>query len=394
MKKKLFLKFTGALSFYYMSYAVILGFSTLFLQQKGFSNTEIGFFFACSAIFCIILQILSSSFLDRHAKISARTLTLISGMLILFASILLYTSTHKYIILTCYTFIGSLMLTNSSLFNSFGMEYINENITLNYSLSRGFGSLFYACTSFLTGILIEHFSVMSIFPLFFLIHTLMFVFLISLKPVTKTVNHSKLSEDTNDFFVFFKKNPLILFLFLSILLVYISYTSINNFHINIIESVGGSSKELGISVSLSAMLELPAMALFIPLSKKFSYQKLLCLSCIFFFLKAFSLLFAKNVICVYLSQCLQFFSYGLFIPASTYFINSILSMHDKTKGQAALGIFTFGLSGLISSLLSGIMLDYFSVRTMLAFESGLAFFGIIGVFIACHKLKPAVSCRF
>ena len=141
------------------------------------------------------------------------------------------------------------------------------------------------------------------------------------------------------------------------------------------------------STSIAAMVELPAMALFLPLSKKISYRNILCISCTFFFLKVTCMFFAGNMIQVYLAQCLQFCSYGLFIPASAYFMNSILPTEDKTKGQAALGIFTFGLSGLLSSLLSGIMLDYFSVKAMLGFESCLAFTGLMGVFFSCHMLK-------
>ncbi|WP_259283320.1 MFS transporter [[Clostridium] scindens] len=104
------------------------------------------------------------------------------------------------------------------------------------------------------------------------------------------------------------------------------------------------------------------------------------------FSRLFLMLFSKNISGIYLSQCLQFFSYGLFVPASAYFINSVLPIQDKTKGQAALGIFTFGLSGLVSSVLSGVLLDHFTVRTMLALESGLAFIGMFGVIVACHLL--------
>ena len=383
MQKRLFVRFTAALSLYYMSYAVILGFAALYMQSKGFSNTWIGFFFAFSAVLCVMMQIFSGSFLDRHAAVSARLMILISGLLVSAAGCVLYFASDRRVILICYIMIGSLMLVVSSLFNSFGMEYINAGTALNYSLARGFGSFFYACTALAMGVVIKHFSVMSIFPAFFFAQCLMLLCLASLKPAdTKSAVSNPPEEKCNAG----EYNPAILFLLISILFVYISYTSINNFHINIIESVGGGSQELGVSTSLAAMLELPAMALFLPVSKKISYRRLLYISCIFFFLKAFSLLFVSNVTGVYLSQCLQFFSYGLFVPASAYFMNSILPAQDKTKGQAALGIFTFGLSGLISSLLSGVLLDHFTVRTMLALESGLAFAGVIGVITAGSML--------
>lgn len=120
--------------------------------------------------------------------------------------------------------------------------------------------------------------------------------------------------------------------------------------------------------------------------KNFHIKNLLITSCLFFFLKIIAFLFADNIAEIYLAQCLQFFSYGLFIPASTYYLNSILPMQDKSKGQTLLGIFTFGLSGLISSLLSGTILDFFSVDILLALEGILSFIGIIGICITCHFL--------
>ena len=390
MQKNLFFKFTSSMSLYYTSYAVIIGYAALFMQSKGFNNTQTGIFFAGSAVLCILLQIFTGSFLDSHPEFSVKLLVLTSAAIVIISALLLSFSSQKWVIFICYTLIGAWMLTNSSLYNSFGMEYINADMELNYSLSRGLCSLLYAGTSFIMGLVIKHFSVMSILPVFLFLQGTMVITLFFLKPARKKTSleiKKEQGKKEESFFCFFKRNPVILLLLISILLVYISYTSINNFHINIIESVGGTSKELGMSTSIAAMVELPAMALFLPLSKKTSYRNILCISCTFFFLKVTCMFFAGNMIQVYLAQCLQFCSYGLFIPASAYFMNSILPIQDKTKGQAALGIFTFGLSGLISSLLSGIMLDYFSVKAMLGFESCLAFTGLMGVFFSCHMLK-------
>ncbi len=390
MQEKLFFKFTSSMSLYYTSYAVIMGYATLFMQAKGFNNTQIGIFFACSSVLCILLQIFTGSFLDSHPQFSVKLLVLTSATIVIISALLLSFASQKWVIFICYILIGAWLLADSSLYNSFGMEYINADMELNYSLSRGLCSLLYAGTSLIMGLVIKHFSVMIILPVFLFLQGTMIITLFFLKPAKEKVSpeikkeHQKKEES---FFCFLKRNPVIFLLLISILFVYISHTSVSNFHINIIKSVGGTSRELGISSSLSALLELPAMALFLPLSKKISYRNILCISCTFFFLKITCMFFAGSIIQVYLTQCLQFFSYGLFIPASAYFMNSILPVQDKTKGQAALGIFTFGLSGLLSSLLSGIMLDHFSVKTMLGFESCLVFTGLIGVLFSCHMLK-------
>lgn len=58
------------------------------------------------------------------------------------------------------------------------------------------------------------------------------------------------------------------------------------------------------------------------------------------------------------------------------------------KGQTLLGIFTFGLSGLISSLLSGIMLDHYSVLDLMRVLTLLAVTGFLMICISLKRLKP------
>lgn len=386
MQKVLFFKFTATLSLYYISYSIIMGFAALFLQYKGFSNTQIGIFFASSAILCVALQLFSGSFLDRHPSISAKACIFVSHLLVTCAVIVLLFAKYQLMILFCYIIIGALMLANASFFNSYGMEYINSQIPLNYALTRGIGSFFFAVSVLAMGFVIKSFSIMSIFVAFFVAESLFFLSLFAIRPVRRD-SVQKVEQEKDNFILFFRRNPTILFLLLSILLVYTSYTSMTNFHINVITSVGGGSREMGISVSLASLLGLPAMAIFQPVSKKFSYRGLVCFSCTFFFLQIFSLLFAENIWGVYFSQCLQFFSYGLFIPASTYYLNTILTDNDKAKGQSALGIFTFGLGGLFSSLLGGILLDAFPVKTLIAVECCIAFIGLVGVYWSCHRLR-------
>ena len=146
MQKFLFIKFTIILSLYYASYAIIIGYAALFMQHKGFNNMEVGVFFACSAVSCIVMQFVSGSLLDQFLQFSSKILIQVASIIVLIFGLILFLSENRFTIFLCYIVIGSFMLVNSSLFNSLGMEYINADIHLNYSLARGFGSLSYALT--------------------------------------------------------------------------------------------------------------------------------------------------------------------------------------------------------------------------------------------------------
>lgn len=386
----LFFKFTLCQVLYYLSYATVIGFAAAYLQSKGFSNTIIGIFFACSSIICILSQSVYGSFLDRNLQYSAKNFLVATCVTTIVCVTILILWPYPVVIFLCYVLLDTVMLLNASLFNSFAMEYINSGIALNYAFSRGIGSVFYAVASLFVGFLVVQFQLECIFPICLVIQILLFFSYLTLPLVTRQTNHmenKQTKEQIDSLPAFLLHNPNLLLFFLSLLLIYISYTSVNNFMINIVESIGGSGKELGISSAIAAIVELPAMALFLPFSKKITYQKMLTLSCSFFLIKVLCTTFSHNIFQLYLSQLLQFASYGLFVPASAYYINDILTDKDKTKGQSALGIFTFGLSGLIASMLSGTVLDYFDVHTLLILETILASLGLIGVFFTSKKLK-------
>lgn len=222
MKTLLFPHFTFVTSLYYLSYTIIYGFVTVFMQYKGFNNTAIGFLMACSSIICILFQFWAGSFLDHHPTLSVKTILLYSFICTYIASILLFFSNQKWLIFICYTFIGSIMTASASFINILGMEYLNAKITLNYSHARGWGSFSFACASLIVGSIINHFSIEIIFPLFFITHLLL-LFTLSTLTTANQFSHFIASSSSyahkDGLFAFFKKKSFAL----TILHKYFSY---------------------------------------------------------------------------------------------------------------------------------------------------------------------------
>ena len=136
----------------------------------------------------------------------------------------------------------------------------------------------------------------------------MFLGLFILSPAKRNLLFQK-SRDTDGsscgFVHLFTKRPCFLFLLVSILLVYISYTAINNFHINIIESVGGGSPEL----ESPRLLRQCWNSLPWPCLSRFPKRFPIGISFLSPVYSSFSRLFnafSKNISGIYLSQCLQF----------------------------------------------------------------------------------------
>ena len=95
MKTLLFPHFTFVTSLYYLSYTIIYGFVTVFMQYKGFNNTAIGLLMACASILCILFQFWAGSFFRSPPNIVHKTILLYSFIFTYIASILLFFSNQN-----------------------------------------------------------------------------------------------------------------------------------------------------------------------------------------------------------------------------------------------------------------------------------------------------------
>lgn len=397
--KNIFLPFTISMVVYCIAYSTIRNFATLFMRAQGFSNTEVGIFFSLGALFSIVSQLALGTLLDANEKLTPKHLLVAATWIAVLDAVLLMFSGMKWVIFAAFVLINTIMILDKALYNMFGLGYVNAGYDLDYSLSRGIGSISTTGFTILTGVMIGHFTERYIFVVFFVAQVLLLLVLKTLPYVHRgdkvseeraaelsRDNETALDESGNRLTVTLL-DPSFWILLLSILIIYSCYNAGNNFHINIIESLGGGSRELGISDAVMAVVELPAMAAFLPLSKFFSFRRILVFSMACFVLKVVAFAFATNVYHIYLAQVLQLFSYGLFIPASAYYFNQILSDDTHGRGQALLGVFTSGLSGLLTSPIIGMILDYFPVKDMLLMASAVAILGIVGAFFSTERIK-------
>ena len=88
---------------------------------------------------------------------------------------------------------------------------------------------------------------------------------------------------------------------------------------------------------------------------------------------------------MYLSQSFQLFAYAVFIPAGAYYVSNTMEELDQVKGQAFItSAITIG--GVFSNLISGYLLDNFSMMTMLMTGSIVCGIGVVIGFVAMRKL--------
>ncbi len=411
LTKQLTRKYAFLQSAYWISQCAIGSFAAVFLRSKDFDNTQIGIVLSLASILAIILQLSVASFADKTKKIPLRYIVIALMFVVITLALILYIVPDLFLLIACiYVLIIAMQSTLNTLFNSLAVEYMNKGIFLNYGLARGMGSISFAITSYLLGTYITNFGPGILLSVFIFFYILVIVAAFTFKANKKSsASLAKLLQDTDTnnkrgegdqnsegkmdiapsgLITFFKKYKKFSFLLIGIAMLFFSLSLTSTYLINIIESVGGNSTDMGISLSIAASVELPIMAAFIYIVKKIKCNTLVKISAFFFLVKVVIVWLAPNVYIIYLSQSLQMLAYALFTPASVYYTNSIIEEQDKVKGQSMLGV-AMCVAGTIANITGGKLLDTVGVTDMLLLGTIVTAIGFIVVCVSTEKIEVA-----
>ena len=150
MKKNrsLNLKYAGSQIFYFAAFASMMGYASVFLLDKGCTNSQIGIALALSSIIAVLLQPMLASFADNHKNIEMRNIIAPIVLLVIALSAILYLIPGSalfvlFLVVTIFSIMSSIM----PLMNSLAFVFEQHGIEINYGLARGLGSVAYAIAS-------------------------------------------------------------------------------------------------------------------------------------------------------------------------------------------------------------------------------------------------------
>lgn len=380
---------------YWTSYCMTICFASVFLLEKNFSNSEIGLVLAAVNILAVILQPAMAAFIDNTKKISIKNFICIMLLFVSFLSVCILISSDMKPLLVIFMIIAFCILAAiHPLINSICFKYGTAGIKINYGVARGLGSGAYAFTSIILGnIIAKHGS--KFLPVYYIAVFIILILVMYRFTPNKTPESIKTSEASGlasentvtplSFQNFIKKYSVFMIFVSGSSLVFFPHFLINNFTIQIMYSIGGSSAEMGTATFIAAMMELPVMFAFVKLKSRISCTNLLKISAIVFTIKHILAYLSSSVPMFYATQLLQIAAYGLFIPASVYYVEQIIQKEDSVKGQAMVtGAMTLG--SILASIIGGILLDKFNAETMM-----LA--GVISSFAGTLVMLCSLRCQ-
>ncbi len=381
-----------------MYYGVVSSFASVFLLAKGFSNWNIGVTLAVANVLAVILQPVIADIADRAKKLSVIGISEILTVLMMAGTACLFVSSGSMAALAVlFILLIAWHTVLQPLFNSLTFMLEETGVHINFGIARSMGSLAYSALLAVLGTIVEKYGVMSLPVTGEITLAMLLISLILTKrsydkgkklakgtasamPKEKADAEGAQSADEStavlceeesiNLVQFIKRNKVFFLVNVGVIGLYFSNSVLNNYMMQIVDVVGGTSEDMGRILSVMAFCEIPTMVCFDWLRKRFSCQLMMKVASVGFAVKIALCWLANSVTMIFLAQFVQLVSFALFLPAMVHFIDEIMSKGEAVKGQA---LFTtmITVTTVISSLVGGAILDMSGAK-MLTFVATIA----------------------
>ena len=354
---------------FWAMYAAVCAYQAALLQERGFTNSQAGMVIAVRCLAGIVCQPLLGGLADRRPDIPLRRIVGLSLAVSLGAGIclLLFPEMGLGGTLAVFAVLGALEISSYPLMDAMAIQFINAGMPIRYSLGRGLGSMAYAVVCVFLGLQVRHLGVETTLVTHAGLMALEIILVVTYPLFPAEAGTALKAEKPRSIPALLKYSPRFTLTLAGVLCGLTAVMPLSNFLVNIVESRGGESADLGVALFLMAGFELPAAVLFPKLMRRLGSRRILLLSMVFMLGKGAALLAARNLAGVLLAQPLQMLGYGLFTPASVYFVNESVPPADRVRGQTVMMVASNGLGGMLGSLLAGRLLDLGGVTMMLCF---------------------------
>lgn len=380
---------------YFMGFCGVHAYASIFMLERGFTNSQIGILIAFANILSVLVQPVLAGLIDKPGNFTnRRAASLCTAVMIALSVALACVQQEKAAVFLIFMLIYMIQMAYQPIIIAMHFEYAGKGCSINFGLARGIGSMGFAIYSPIIGNLLVKYgvSVIHIGDALALSVGLLFLLTFRLPETAGEKEPDKHTGETteeafsvhNNFFDFARHYPRFMLLLSATIFIFFTHNMLNDYLIQIIRPLGGTEKHLGYATAMAAIVELPTMAFFAAMVKKISCEKLLFLSTVFFMVKVALMFLAGSIYGVFISQFCQIAAYALFIPASAYYANMAMEKADQVKGQAYVNC-AITLGGTFSGLICGRILDLTGPKMMLGFGVAASFLGAALTFSAVRK---------
>lgn len=373
---------------YFAGFSAIWGFGPVLLLYWGLSNSALGVITSLALLLPLLIQPALASLSDADPRWTSRRLALVLSLITLAAAVaMMLLPEHKTVLLVSYAVIGVTLVSTSPFFNSMVMEYHLRGVSVNYGIGRGTGSTAYAIVALVMGFVLERRSPTVILPVLLAALAVQIVSIWSFRYPLPPAPANQEGEPPQVLGVWglLRKYPAFPVMLVGCALLQGGHNACNTYMIHIANKAGAGESLMGIVLAASAFTELPAMALFPRMHRRFSLRTLFLVSAAAFVAKNVLFLLAQSPVLLYVASALQFFEFGIFLPATVYYAAETLDAANQAKGQGLIHVFSNGVGPAAMTAIGGWLIDRADINVMLAAMAAAALAGFFVVALATSR---------
>ncbi len=410
---------------YWIIYAVVSSFASVFMLAKGYTNSQIGITLAAANVLAVVMQPLIADFVDRSKRLDVIGTTTIMTVCMMVFTVGMFTFRGGSLGL-CVVFVLLIAFHTvlQPLFNSLAFRLEEAGVSINFGIARSVGSLAYSIFVAVFGTIVEHLGI-NVMPAASEISCLLLIASLAFtgyyfrkgtaaREAAVTVGASRMTGDADgkadgeagvsdnggadaadgnkdinediNLVQFIRRNKMFFIMNLGVLGIFFSNAVLNNYMAQIVTGVGGTTEDMGRILGVMAFLEIPTMVFFKQLRNRFSCQFLLKVAAIGFTMKIAICWIANSVALLYVGQFFQPVSFALFLPGMVYFSDEMMSRGEAVKGQA---LFTtmITITTIFATLLGGVILDSSGPKMLTFVSTLLTAAGALVIILAADKVK-------
>ena len=350
----------------------------LYLNDVGFSKTQMGMFTSLSTLLVLIVQPLWGYVSDR-SKTKNRILNL---LLIAGATTILgfYLNINYWWIMVVNCLFCVFYNPVPPLLDNLSLETLESSKSIfDFGHIRLGGTVGYAIGVLTAGQLMQN----QYRRMFYMISLLLLCAFICLQFVPPVMGYRQKAKKSS-FKELLSDKKIFCFIFMNFIfslgtVIYYSYYPLY------FTTIGGDSQKVGILMFVTAVSEVPFWLIAGRLTERFGYKKMMVVAAVVTGLRWTTLSIAMNplaAICINLTHGFCFVTLNYCIVT---YINVHVPRDLRATGQSMNNMVTTILSRVIGGVLIGYLSDIFGVPTMLRLAGAAAFIGA-GIFSVCYHL--------
>ncbi len=378
--KHLQLKYSLLHIFYWFSNCCVFGYLAVFLRYRGMTNTLVGLTSGLCCALSIVLTPYVTGLVGRIRGLTLKKLIISTYLItVLLWGVMVLFPLPQLFLMLLFILLGNLVLSNVPLLTTVCMNYLTGGYEVNFGLARGMGSVSYAATAVVLGILVDSFDPTVLAYMHVIATVCLIIDMLSMPDAE--IKQTGKGQNKLSIFAFVRQYRFYVLSLLCFSMMFAAATSLSTYLIDIVEKLGGSTSLYGVGVFFMAASELPFMAVTPFLKKKYSTEQLLFFSILMYVARNVTIALAPNIALLFFGMTLQGLSYGIFTASITYYVHERIAFDHGMQGQTMIAVMTTGLGSTLGNLAGGMLQDSFGLSAMLTFAVAVTVLGAICYFV-------------